>query len=204
MTQAISRTYSLENYRALEETAVERHEYRKGAIVATAGGTIEHSTLVQPLRRRIAGNMYALLKNALRRTRFKPYNSNLRIWIPQYQRGVYPDVMAIEGAAEFNDDRRDKVVNPTLIVEVLSRSIEAYDRGDKFKFYRSLPTFCECVLIDQYQPWVECYGWIDEDDWLRRSHEGLEAAIELKIIETPIELADIYEDIVWKAPRDTI
>lgn len=148
MTQAISRTYSLEDYRDLEEVAVERHEYRDGAIVAMSGGTIEHSA--------IAGNLYALLKNALRRTRFKPYNSDLRVWIPQYRRGVYPDVRVIEGAAEFNDDRRDEVVNPKLIVEVLSRSTEAYDRGDKFKFYRSLPTFCEYVLVAQYQPWVEC------------------------------------------------
>lgn len=120
--------------------------------------------------------------------------------------------MAIEGAAEFNDDRRDEVVNPKLIVAVLSRSTEAYDRGDKFKFYRSLPTFCEYVLADQYQPWVECYCRTAEGGWLMRfsgreatpTHEGLKAAIELKTIETKIELADIYEDISWEAPRDTI
>ena len=191
MTPAVDQRYSITDYRRLEEVADERHEYRDGVIVAVSGGTLEHSA--------IAGNIYALLRNALRRTQFKPYNSDLRVWLPQHNWGVYPDVMVIEGVAEFNDDRRDEITNPRLIVEVLSRSTEAYDRGDKFKYYRSLASFCEYVLVDQYQPYVECYTQTDEGDWLLRSHEGLEAQITLKTLNTQLALADIYEDIAWVA-----
>lgn len=187
MTPAVGQKYSLAEYRNLEETATDRHEYRDGEIVTVSGGTLEHSA--------IAGNFYALLKSALRSTQFKPYNSDLRIWIPQYNRGVYPDVVVIEDEVRFSDNRRDEIINPKLIVEVLSRSTEGYDRGDKFKRYRSIPEFCEYVLVDQYQPWVECYSRTNEGDWLLRSHEGLDAVIELRTINVKIEMTDVYEDV---------
>ena len=187
MTQAVGQKYSLADYRRLEETATERHEYRDGEIVEVSGGTLEHSA--------IAGNFYALLKSALKETQFKPYNSDLRIWIPRYGRGVYPDVVVIEGEAQFNDNRRDEIVNPALVVEVLSNSTEAYDRGDKFKYYRSIPEFREYVTVDQYQPWVECYTRTGEGDWLMRSYEGMNALLKLRTIDLEIAIADIYEDI---------
>jgi Uma2 family endonuclease len=84
-----AQTCTLANYRILEETALERHEYHDGTIRAMTGGTIDHSG--------ISGNLYLCLSLALKKTQFKPYNSNLRIWIPDYRRGVYPDVTVIQG-----------------------------------------------------------------------------------------------------------
>lgn len=185
--QTLSQRYTLADYRSLEESAVERHEYHNGVIIAMTGGTIEHSA--------ISGNLYSLLKDALRKTRFKPFNSDLRVWIPQYQRGVYPDVMVIEGEPQFNDDRRDEVINPKLVVEVLSRSTEAHDRGNKFMYYRSIPEFSEYVLVNQYRPWIERYTKAENNDWLMRSYSGLEASIELATVNIDLSLADVYEDV---------
>lgn len=180
---------TLAEYRRLEETALERHEFHDGKIVAMTGGTLEHSA--------ISGNIYALLKAALKKTSFKPFNSDLRIWVPQYRRGLYPDVMVIEGDPRFNDSRRDEVTNPKLIVEVLSRSTEASDRGNKFMFYRAVPEFSEYLLVSQYQPWVDRYIKSEGDDWLMRSYEGLSASLELTTGGVQLSLADIYEDIVF-------
>jgi Uma2 family endonuclease len=187
--QALSKKYTLSEYRSLEEAAHERHEYHDGAIIAMTGGTLEHSA--------ISGNIYTLLKNALKKTPFRPFNSDLRVWIHRYQRGVYPDVMVIEDAPQFNDNRRDEVTNPRLVVEVLSRSTEAYDRGDKFIYYRSIPEFAEYILVNQYKPWIDHYTKAKNGDWLMRSYEGLEAVITLETAVAQLGLADIYEDIIF-------
>ncbi|MGB3670943.1 MAG: Uma2 family endonuclease [Phormidesmis sp.] len=187
--QTLRKQYTLAEYRSLEESAEVRHEYHDGAIVAMTGGTLEHSA--------IAGNLYLLLRNALRRTTFKPFNSDLRVWIPAYRKGVYPDVMVIEGDPQFNDNRRDEIMNPTLIVEVLSRSTEAYDRGDKFKYYRSIPSFCEYMLISQYQPCVDHYVKAENGDWRLRSYESLEATIALEIADLQLALTDVYEEVAF-------
>jgi len=187
--QTLSKLYTLSEYRALEEAAEERHEYHDGKIVAMTGGTLEHSA--------ISGNIYALLKNALRRSDFKPFNSDLRVWIPQYSKGVYPDVSVIEGNAEFNDNRRDEVLNPRLVVEVLSNSPEAYDRGGKFIYYRSIPTFSEYLLVSQYQLWVDHYTKSENGDWILRSYASLDAQLQLTTGEVTLNLEDVYEDIVF-------
>ncbi|NEP59784.1 MAG: Uma2 family endonuclease [Symploca sp. SIO2G7] len=189
MMQTLVQHYTLEEYRSLEETAQERHEYHNGEVLAMTGGTLEHSA--------ISGNIHALLKSALRKTRFKPFNSDLRIWIPQHCRGVYPDVMVIEGEPKFHENRRDEVVNPQLIVEVLSRSTEAHDRGNKFMYYRSIPEFSEYLLVNQYQPVVDQYVRTDKNEWLMRSHEGLDGIINLETIGLELNTGDIYEDIVF-------
>ena len=187
--QTLTQQYTLGEYRSLEEAAVERHEYHDGEVVAMTGGTLEHSA--------ISGNIYVLLKSALRKTLFKPFNSDLRIWIPRYRRGVYPDVRVIEGEPRFNDDRRDEILNPKLIVEVLSRSTEAHDRGGKFLYYRLIPEFSEYVLVSQYQPLVDQYVRTGQNEWLMRSHEGLEAIVGLETIDTALSAADIYEEVVF-------
>lgn len=187
--QTLTRQYTLEEYRQLEETAEERHEYHDGTIKAMTGGTLEHSA--------IAGNTYAMLKILLKKTRSKPFNSDLRIWVPDYQKGVYPDVLVIEGAPEFSAGRRDEVMNPKLVVEVLSRSTEAYDRGDKFKYYRSLPSLTEYLLINQYRPNVEHYTRADGDTWIFHSYEDIADSVTLGIADATLDLADIYEDITF-------
>lgn len=166
LVESPPRRYSPTDYLALEEQAEQRHEYQDGMIVPMTGGSIEHNY--------IAGNIFIWLKTALRGQTAKAYIGDLRVWIPTYRRYTYPDVFVIQGYPQFEENRKDIILNPTVIIEVLSRSTSDYDRGDKFKFYRSIPTFQEYWLIDQYQIQVDQYYKTDENTWLYRTYENLE------------------------------
>ncbi|WP_338081184.1 Uma2 family endonuclease [Aphanizomenon flos-aquae] len=93
---------------------------------------------------------------------FRLYNSDLRVWIPEYNCGTYTDLMVVDGQPQLNGERTDEILNPLVIVEVLSPSTEGYDRGDKFRKYRSLPGFCEYLLVSQTEPYIEHYHKLDD------------------------------------------
>jgi Uma2 family endonuclease len=119
---------TLEAYREISETAEERLEYRNGEIFTMSGGSHPHS--------RIAVNIITFLSIGLRDTNFEVCNGDMRIWIPEFNCGTYADALVINGEPEFNGTRTDEILNPLLIVEVLSPSTEGYDRGEKFRKYR--------------------------------------------------------------------
>lgn len=155
ITQDITTThFTPDEYRVMEETAAERHEYRNGEIIAMAGGSEVHSA--------IASNLLIYLGFLLRDSNFRLYNSDLRVWIPEYNCGTYTDLMVVDGQPQFNGERTDEILNPLVIVEVLSPSTEGYDRGDKFRKYRSLPSFCEYLLVSQTEPYIEQYHKLDD------------------------------------------
>jgi Uma2 family endonuclease len=112
LTQSQPKTDTLDEYRQLEATAEFKSEYRDGEVVKMPGGTIHHN--------RIIGNVFAFIKFSLRGKRAEPFMSDLRLWIPQYRRENYPDVMVIQGQPIFNEGHQDEVLNPVLIFEVLS------------------------------------------------------------------------------------
>jgi Uma2 family endonuclease len=179
-----------EEYREIEETAEERHEYRNGEIVTMAGGSPAHS--------RIAVDMTTFLNLTLRDTNFQTYNGDLRIWIPSFNHGTYADVLVIDGEPEFNGDRTDEILNPRLIVEVLSPSTEAYDRGEKFRKYRSLPSFCEYLLVSQVEPYIEQYHNINRDSndrWQWQVYDRLDRSIVLHSLNVEVPLTEIYRRI---------
>lgn len=181
---------TLEEYRAIEETAEERHEYRNGEIITMPGGSPAHS--------RIAVDMTTFLNLTLRDTNFQTYNGDLRIWIPSFNHGTYADVLVINGEPEFNGDRTDEILNPLLIVEVLSPSTEAYDRGEKFRKYRSLPSFCEYLLVSQIEPYIEQYHNLDPDSndrWQWQVYDRLEQSIVLHSLTIELPLTEVYRRI---------
>jgi len=136
---------SLEDYRQQEQTAEFRSEYRDGEIVPMTGGSINHNRIVR--------NLIRLLDTAfLENKNFEVFPSDLRIWIPQYRRATYPDISVVSGEVVFNDDRADEILNPYLMVEVLSKSTENYDRGNKFLAYRSINTLREYLLVSRFAP----------------------------------------------------
>ena len=94
---------------------------------------------------------------------FRLYNSDLRVWIPEYNCGTYADLMLVDGQPQLNGERTDEILNPLVIVEVLSPSTEGYDRGEKFRKYRSLPSFCEYLLVSQTEPYIEQYHKLDDN-----------------------------------------
>lgn len=188
MTTTVEHHYSLDEYRAIEEKAEGRSEYRDGEIVPMPGGSLNHS--------RISGNIFAFFKFLLRDTPFEPINSDLRLWIPDYRRGVYPDVMVFEGEPQLNGERSDEVLNPTLIVEVLSPSTADYDRESKFRMYRSIPSFREYLLVEQDEPFIERYSK-QTQGWLLSDFNNLEQSILLESVGIELPMAEIYRGVVF-------
>jgi Uma2 family endonuclease len=188
MIVKVTHRYSLDEYRALEEKAEGRSEYRDGEIVPMPGGSLNHS--------RIGGNIFAFLKFILRETQFEPINSDLRLWIPEYKRGLYPDVMLFDGQPQLNGDRNDEVLNPLLIVEVLSPATASYDRESKFRMYRTIPSFCEYLLVEQDEPFVERYSK-QAQGWLLSEFKGLELSIALDSVGIELPMAEIYRGVIF-------
>jgi Uma2 family endonuclease len=181
---------SPDEYRGMEETSEERHEYRNGEIITMSGGSEVHSA--------IASNLLIYLGFLLRDTDFRLYNSDLRLWIPEHQCGTYTDLMVVDGQPEFNSNRTDEILNPLLIVEVLSPSTEAYDRGEKFRKYRSLPSFREYLLVSQTEPYIEQYHHLNHDSndrWQLQVHDHLERSIVLHSLNVEIPMFEIYRRI---------
>ncbi|NJO41313.1 MAG: Uma2 family endonuclease [Cyanobacteria bacterium CRU_2_1] len=189
-SEAITTRLTLDEYRAMEETHPERHEYRNGEIITMTGGSEAHSA--------IASNILIYLGFLLKDTDFRLYNSDLRVWIPDYQCGTYTDLMVVHGQPEFNGDRNDEILNPCLVVEVLSPSTEAYDRGEKFRKYRSLSSFYEYLLVSQTEPYIEQYHNLDRrnnDRWLWQAHAHLDRSIVLHSLNVELPLAEVYRRI---------
>ncbi len=181
---------SIAEYLAFEEKSEVKYEYENGHVFAMAGGTPNHGA--------IAANMSGALKNALKAKgkRCRVWGSDLKVHIEKYNSFVYPDGMVVCGELEMKG--KDAIQNPLLIVEVLSESTAAYDRGKKFRKYISLPSLVEYILIDEKPPLVHAYSRkIEEDtkrkDWSMRFALGLEESIYLSSIDCEIPLADIYE-----------
>ncbi|MBD2294403.1 Uma2 family endonuclease [Anabaena sphaerica FACHB-251] len=188
MITTVERRYSLDEYRAIEEKAEGRNEYHDGEIVPMPGGSLNHS--------RIGGNIFSFLKFLLRDSQFEPINSDLRLWIPEYRRGLYPDVMVFASEPQLNENRNDEVLNPTLIIEVLSSSTADYDHKDKFRMYRSISSFCEYLLVEQDEIFIEkyskqCQGWLLSD------FNNLEKSITLESIGVELPIAEIYRGVVF-------
>ncbi len=187
--------FTLEEYRAMEETADIRHEYRNGEIITMSGGSEAHSA--------IASNLLIYLGFLLRDTNFRLYNSDLRVWIPEYKYGTYADLMVVAGQPQLNGDacggklRSDEILNPLLIVEVLSPSTEAYDRGEKFRKYRSLPSFCEYLLVSQTESYIEQYHKLDDSNnrWQWQVYDHLDQSILLHSLNVEIPIAEVYRRI---------
>ena len=187
LTQSPPKTLSLEEYRNLETIAEVKHEYHDGEIIEMTGGSINHNSILI--------NLIVLLKLALRGTNYRLQSSDLRLWIPQYNRGLYPDLMIIAGEPLFSDNRNDEILNPCLIIEVLSPFTSSYDRGDKFRYYRSIPQLNQYLLVSQGEILIESYSKTSENHWLLQEYIPARGIISLDSLGISLNLADIYEGI---------
>jgi Uma2 family endonuclease len=179
--------YSPEEYLELEEKAAYKSEYHNGEIVPMASGTTNHNEL--------AGNLYAHLKFNLRKQNYKVYMGDVRLWIPRHQLYTYPDVMLIQGQPVYHGKGRSTVINPQLIAEVLSKSTQNYDQGDKFTYYRSMPELREYLLIDQSQFRIIHYIKTESGSWLLTETEGETAALTLATVSLELPFVDLYEGV---------
>ncbi len=184
-----SKTDTAEVYLALEIESEVRHEYRNGEIVPMTGGTPSHNE--------ISSIFNALLRVALKSQPYSIFVANQRLWIPAVNLYTYPDVMVTPRPADLQPGRKDTVMNPMLIAEVLSDSTQGYDRGDKFAAYRTISTFQEYLLIDQYRYHVEHYQKQAENQWLLMEYRDPDASFTLRSLKVTIALGDLYEAIVF-------
>jgi len=188
--------YTFEEYLALEEQADYKSEFWDGLIVAMAGG--------RPTHGKIANNVGIAINNELDKKNgdCSTYNSDVKIFIPDFNRGVYPNCMVICGDEEFHKNSKAVVTNSCLIIEVLSESTKEYDNSGKFEGYRSVPSFKEYVLVWQTIPKVQ--SWYKEADnlWRISSAFGLDKTILLYSIGCEIALKDIYKRVKDLGDRD--
>jgi Uma2 family endonuclease len=199
--------FTVEEYLAFERASDERHEYLDGVIYAMpgsaspqamAGESEEHGTICM--------NLSVSLGSQLRGTPCRAFSKDTKVrcgpYRPHTREGLYayPDLVVVCSPSQYHDQARDVLLNPTVIVEVLSPSTEAFDRGEKFRRYRAwLSTLTDYVLVVQDRPLIDHYHRQDEGTWALRTLEGLQAHLYLETIGCTVALADVYERIVFPA-----
>src|SRR5712691_7606363 len=197
--------FTVEEYLAFERAAEERHEYLDGVIYAMAGSASpqamageseDHGT--------ICVNLVTSLATRLRGSPCRVFTKDLKVrcgsYRPHTREGLYayPDLVVVCGSSQYHDQAQDVLVNPTLIVEVLSPSTEAFDRGEKFHRYRRwLLTLTDYVLVAQDCPVIDHYHRTETGRWEVDTLEGLGARLHLEQIGCTVALADVYERLVF-------
>lgn len=186
--------YSPEEYLQLEEVAEFRSEYHDGKIIPMTGGTPNHN--------RIALNFSGAINFALKGQSYDVFMNDMRLWIPSKRIYTYPDVMLVAGKLEFAEGRKDTITNAVMVAEVLSKSTASYDRGDKFKLYRSIPSFREYVLVDQYEMHVEQFVKTDENKWLLSEYDGADAVLKLSCVEFEMSLGEMFDRVDFESESE--
>lgn len=188
MTALPKKKYTLEEYLELDRNSEERYEYFDGEVFAMAGGSPNHA--------RISGNIYSTLQSKLRGGRCEAFNSEMRLKVPLALPYRYPDASVVCGEPIFDEiDGQQMLVNPVLIVEVLSPSTAAYDLVDKFSAYQSIDSFREYLLISQDRPHVIQHVKQSKRRWLRIEIDGMESEVKLESVNVTLALSDLYERV---------
>jgi Uma2 family endonuclease len=186
--------HSIQDYYRIENDATEKHEFRDGEILAMSGGSPQHA--------QIAANLIGEMRNQLKGKPCRLYTSDLRVRVRAQQRSMYPDASVICGPIEYDPDDKAEhtVLNPRVIVEVLSPSTEAYDRGEKFAAYRDMPSMQEYVLVSHAAARVESFFRQADGTWALASFGGADAKLTLRSLQVTISLAEIYADVEFPPP----
>jgi Uma2 family endonuclease len=185
-----NRTYSPEEYLELEIPSVDKHEYIDGEIRLMSGGMPNHN--------RIIGNLFAALNFAFKGKLYEAFVTDQRLWIPRKRIYTYPDILIVKGELELQEGRKDTLTNPSAIIEVLSKSTQNYDKGDKFTAYRSIPSFQEYMLVDQYSMHVEHYVKTEQRKWIFQEYDEVDNALVFASLPFEILLTDLYDKVKFE------
>lgn len=172
-----------EQYLQIERGALNKSEFHDGQMFAMSGGSLNHSLLATRI---------AVLLDRQMPPGCRVFNSDLRIKVAAAGLYTYADCGVFCGKPEFAGDHRDVILNPLLIVEVLSPSTEGYDRGKKFELYRTIASFREYLIVHQDSRHVEHYSRQDDGSWLMRDHAGANDVLTIARLNFQIPLADLY------------
>jgi Uma2 family endonuclease len=184
--------YTADEYLDLELNAAERHEYTDGEISPMAGGLPNHN--------KIAGNLYANLLFALKRQPYEVYVTDQRLWIPRKRIYTYPDVMVMAQPIAYAEGRRDTLINPILVAEVLSDSTQDYDQGGKFAAYRTISTVQDYLLISQTSLSVQHYVKTATRRWTLAEYEEAHEVIPISSLGCDLIVGDLYDKVEFELP----
>jgi Uma2 family endonuclease len=186
---ALPKFITPEEYLRMERASQERHEYFKGEVFAMSCASREHNLIAQNTSRHLG--------NQLEDRPWEVYQSDMRVKIPKSGLYTYPDVVVVCETPQFEGAEFDTLLNPTVIIEVLSSSTEKYDRSTKALYYRSIASLQEYVLISQESIQIEHYQR-QEDQWGIRDINDLDGQLELASVGCSISVSDIYRKITFK------
>lgn len=191
-----TKRHTVEEYLALDRASEERYEYLDGVVYGMAGESGEHADLCV--------NLTGLLHLQLQGTSCRVRSKDTKVRSAQHpepgtlMKGLfsYPDLVVICGDPQYMDEHRDVLLNPTLIIEVLSASTEAYDRGEKFRRYRAwLPTLTDSLLVSQARPVIDHYRRGPDDQWVLMTYFGLDTSLVIESIRCTLPMIDVYQRI---------
>lgn len=193
MSAIVKPHYTLDEYFELERSSEEKYEYFNGEVFCMSG--------VQPEHAIIEGNLMTVLSTSLTGRGCNVFPASLRVKTPGLPPYRYPDLSVICEQPQFEEiGGLRALTNPVLIIEVLSSSTEAYDRGDKFTYYKSIPTFREYLLIAQHRPHVTHYVKQHDDKWNYEEVNDLNATVYLETVACELSLSDVYRGVEF--PQD--
>ncbi|MBC7553029.1 MAG: Uma2 family endonuclease [Taibaiella sp.] len=178
------RLYTVEEYLDLEHEAVEKSEYYQGEIFAMSGAKNQHNIVCM--------NVLANISLKLRGKPCRPYNSDMRVHIPQNTLFTYPDISVVCGEPEFYKNDEYNLLNPSVIIEVLSPSTRKYDMGRKFELYKAIPTLQEYILIDPGQVNILSYCR-NGMEWERKEYSDITTVLIINVIKLRLKLTAVYE-----------
>ena len=196
MAQPSLRRYTEAEYLAREDKAKHRSEFYRGEIFAISSGSINHD--------RIIGNTCLALRIALNGRPCETFTSNMRVLVEKYRLYAYPDVSVVGGGVVLAQNRNDTITNPILIIEVLSESTERYDRTDKFRFHRAIPSLWEYVLIDQYAVRVEHYWKGEGDLWMFEEITATDGEVTLHAVEASLSVRELYARVEFDGHNQSL
>ncbi len=177
--------FTIEEYLAFENASEEKHEYYDGEIFAMSGAKVDHNI--------ISSNLSTELGQVLKGKPCRPLGSDQRVYIPKNSLFTYPDISIVCGKVETKEDDEWNMLNPTVIIEILSPSTKNYDRGDKFKLYRDIPTLREYILVDSETIAIEAFRINDSGHWELEEYKDIQAILTIKAVQTEIPVSEIYE-----------
>jgi Uma2 family endonuclease len=180
---------SAEEYLSAEREAEFKSEYLDGEVYAMTGASLNHIQIVS--------NITRVLSNQLLTRPCRVLSNEMKVRMPDSRKFFYPDLTVLCDKPRFHDERTDTILNPLLIVEVLSKSTEAFDRGAKFQAYQGLDSLREYVLVAQDKPAVEQYVRRPDGSWNYRAVVGLDSSLSLPSVECTLDLSSVYDKVEW-------
>ncbi|WP_025143857.1 Uma2 family endonuclease [Pedobacter jeongneungensis] len=183
------RRYTVEEYLEMEKASTEKHEYFQGEVFAMSGAGFNHNL--------IFSNVFGLLFHKLKGSKCIPFGSDMRMNIPENTLFTYPDISIYRDEIKHLNEDDDTILQPTIIIEILSPSTKNYDKGKKFNLYKDIPSLKEYIMIDSESVSVEAYYINEEKNWALNQYKEFSEALTFVSMGFDIALSDIYEHVTF-------